>query len=109
MLYQLSYDHHGLVILLYLIGYKNCLAVVLQLLDGVANITQGPMIAGLLGGGKVDLRIPAAGQLLDLGDIHGSIVKVFVDCGQEAGDESSIYRDRIPGQGRLPSSWGIFI
>jgi len=26
-------------ILLYLIGYKNCLPVVLELLDGVANIT----------------------------------------------------------------------
>ena len=79
VLYQLSYDHHGLVILTYLIGYKNCLPVVLQLFDGIANITQGTMVAGLLRGSEIDLGIPTASQLFYRGDIHGPIVEVLID------------------------------
>ncbi len=109
VLYQLSYDHHGVGILLYLIGYKYCLAVVLQLFDGVANITQGAVVTGLLGGRKVDLRVPAASQLLDGGDIHGAIVQVVVDLGQEARDEGAVDRDRVAGQGRFARPGGIFI
>ena len=93
VLYQLSYDHHGLVILTYLIGYKNCLAVVLQLFDGITDITQGAMVAGLLGSREIDLWVPAAGQLFYRGDIHCAVVEVFVDGGKEAGNEGAIDRD----------------
>ena len=67
------------------------------------------MVTGLLGGSKVDLRVPTASQLLDGGDIHGAIVQVVVDLGQEAGDEGAVDRDRVAGQGGFSDPRGIFI
>ena len=81
----------------FLIRDKDGLSVVLQLFDGISNITKRTVVAGLLWGGVVDLGVPAAGQLLYGGNIHGSVVQVVVDGGQEASDESPIYRDRVAG------------
>src|ERR671921_2920183 len=43
-------------------------AVVAQLVDGVADVAQGPVVAGLRRRLEVRPRIPAAGELLDGGD-----------------------------------------
>ena len=90
VLYQLSYDHHGLGILLYLVGYKYCLSVVLEFFDGIANIAERAVIAGLLGRSKVDPGVPAAGQLFNRGDIDGAVMQVVIDLGQEARDEGAV-------------------
>lgn len=81
----------------FLIGDKDGLSVVLQLFNGISDVAEGAMIAGLLGGGVVDLGVPAASQLFNGGNIHGSVMQIVIDGGQEARDEVSIYRDRVTG------------
>ena len=44
---------------------KDGLAVILELFDGISNVSERSVIAGFLGGGEVNPRIPAAGQLFD--------------------------------------------
>ena len=46
-------------------GNKDIGAVIIELIDRVANIAECAVVAGLLRCSKVDAGIPAAGELLD--------------------------------------------
>ena len=93
----------------FLIRDKDGLSVVLQLFDGVTDIAERAMVAGLFGGRVIDLGVPATSQLFNGGNVNGSIMQVVVDRGQEASDESPIYRDRVAGQWRLSGTWGVLV
>ena len=59
---------------------EDAAAVVLEFFDRILNVTQGAVIARLCRGRKVDLWIPAAGQLFNARDINGAIVQVLVQA-----------------------------
>ena len=67
------------------------------------------MVAGLFGSSEIDLGIPAPGQLFDRGNIHGPVMKVVIDRGQEFCDEGPIHGYRVTSEWRLASARGIFI
>ena len=67
------------------------------------------MIARLFRGREIDLRVPAAGQLLNRRDIHRAVVQIGIDLGQVFGDESAVDRDRIAGQRGFSSARGILM
>ena len=104
VLYQLSYDHHGVVLVsasvsvMVLGGQKNLAAVIVQLIDRIPNIAQGAVVAGLLWGGKVGLWVPTAGQLFDRADIDRPIVQVRGQLGEVTVDEATVDRYGVAGQ-----------
>ena len=48
-----------------IVGDEDGLAVILELFDGVTNVSERAMIAGLLWGCEVNSGIPTASQLFD--------------------------------------------
>ena len=48
-----------------MVGDEDGLAVILELFDGIADIPERSMVAGLLWCGKVNPGIPTASQFLD--------------------------------------------
>ena len=76
---------------------ENGAAVIIELVDGVADIAQGAVIAGLFGGVEIGARIPAASEFFDGRYIDSPIVKVGVKGRQVAGNKSTIDIDRVSG------------
>ena len=84
------------------LGHEERLAVVLQLLDALLDVGERAVAAALLGGGEVDPRVPAAGQLLDRRDVDDPVVQVVLELGHVPGEEAAVGRDRVAGERRPP-------
>ena len=82
-------------------GHEQRLPVVLQLLDALADVGQRPVAAALLGGGEVDPRVPAAGQLLDRRDVDDPVVQVVSSSGMSRARKPRSVADRVARQRRL--------
>ena len=77
---------------------EHTLAVVLQLVDRVANVVEGAVRTLLLGPILADLRVPAPHQLLQAGHVDRAVVQVRLDVGQVRGEEATIGPDRVAAQ-----------
>ena len=78
--------------------HEHGLAVVAQLGDRLADVGEGAVPAALGRGREVGTREPAAGQLLDRGDVDDPVVQVGLEVGHVAGEERTVGRDRVAAQ-----------
>src|SRR3546814_19339821 len=62
---------------------------------------------GLAGHGFEGARIPAAGELLDGGDVDRAVVEVVLDLRQVAGEEAPVGADRVAAQGDRAGLWDV--
>src|SRR5206468_12379224 len=74
-------------------------AIVLELGQRLPDVVHGPVSAHLLRSGTQHFGIPAAGQLLDGGNIDRAVVQVIVDGRQLGGQEALVGADRVSAQG----------
>ncbi len=74
------------------------LAVVAQFGDGLADVGEGAVVAVLLRAVEVGPGVPAAGQLLDRGDVHDPVVQVVLQGRHVAGQEAAVGADGVAAQ-----------
>src|SRR3546814_3750078 len=83
------------------------LAVPAELFYRLADVVERSMGRGLAGHGFEGARIPAAGELLDGGDVDRAVVEVVLDLRQVAGEEAPVGADRVAAQGDRAGLWDV--
>src|SRR3546814_655208 len=86
---------------------EDVLAVPAELFYRLADVVERSMGRGLAGHGFEGARIPAAGELLDGGDVDRAVVEVVLDLRQVAGEEAPVGADRVAAQGDRAGLWDV--
>src|SRR5690606_6277713 len=79
------------------LGHEQRGAVVLQLLDALADVCERPVATALGGAVEVDPRIPAPGELLDARHVDDAVVQEALQRRHVAREEAAIGAHAVAG------------